>query len=371
MLYVWSISGDQLAAMSSADVEDVRTVKAELYRLHGWSRFRQRLLHDGCVLENTASLDGRVDVQMLLVDFASTSWNQADSLTKAVTSGNVGLVSEILDRPQDPNYADTRGRKPLSLALRCGHIGIAQLLLEAGAGRDFIGQSRQEAFEEAIMRGQAEVVQLLLEVGAHKPWATHDRDMLPFAVQCGRTDIVSMLLAAGFKEVMIKALLFAIIKHRADMLRLLLDSGVQRRDMAIACQAASNEQKHDLVQVLVEAGASSPVAATAPRLDTDKFHAAARAIVMRGLDAAQTTAAIRDLFYSSLSSSIPPPPTTPPPPSRAAPLPPVPPFRPPPPPPTSPLPQPDAAAPKMRPCHRRGFHDCGCFSMLALGRRAE
>ena len=32
-----------------------RTVKAELYRLHGWSRFRQRLLHDGCVLENTAS----------------------------------------------------------------------------------------------------------------------------------------------------------------------------------------------------------------------------------------------------------------------------------------------------------------------------
>ena len=107
-----------------------RTVKAELYRLHGWSRFRQRLLHDGCVLENTDSLDGRVDVQMLLVDFASTSWHQADSLTKAVTSGNVGLVSQILDRPQNPNFVDTQGRKPLGLALRCGHIGSWVLVIK-------------------------------------------------------------------------------------------------------------------------------------------------------------------------------------------------------------------------------------------------
>ena len=112
---------------------------------------------------------------------------------------------------------------------------------------------------------------------------------------------------------------------------------------------------------LLEAGASSPVAATAPRLDTDSFHAAARAIAMRGLDAAQTTAAIRDLFHSSLSSSFPPPPTTPPPPSSSTPLPPVPPFRPPPPPPASPLPQPDTTAPKMRPCHRRGFHESWLF----------
>ena len=96
-----------------------------------------------------------------------------------------------------------------------------------------------------------EVVQLLLEVGAHKSWATHDRGMLPFAVQCGRTDIVTLLLAAGFNQVMTKALLFAIIQHRVDMLRLLLDSGVQRRDLAIAGQAASNEQKHDLVEVLL------------------------------------------------------------------------------------------------------------------------
>ena len=35
------------------------------------------------------------------------------------------------------------------------------------------------------MRGQTEVVQLLLEVGAHKSWVTQNRDMLPFAVQCG------------------------------------------------------------------------------------------------------------------------------------------------------------------------------------------
>ncbi|CAE7208731.1 Ankyrin repeat domain-containing protein 39 [Symbiodinium microadriaticum] len=369
MLYIWSVSGDQLAAMPSADVEDVRTVKAELYRLHGWSRFRQRLLHDGCVLENTASLDGRVDVQMLLVDFASTSWHQADSLTKAVTSGNVGLVAEILDRPQNPNFVDTQGRKPLGLALRGGHIGIAQLLLEAGAGKDFIGQWRQEAFEEAIMRGQTEVVQLLLEVGAHKSWVTQNRDMLPFAVQCGQTDIVTLLLAAGFKEAMIKALLFTIIQNRVDMLRLLLDAGVQRRDLRIACQAASNEQKHDIVQVLVEAGASPPVAATAPRLDTESFHAAARAIALRGGHTAQTADAIRELFYSSLQNSPPPPPAIPPPPSLSPPLPPVPSFRPPPPPPTSTLPQPDTAAPKMPTCHR-GFHDCGCFGILALGSRA-
>ena len=67
----------------------------------------------------------------------------------------------------------------------------------------------------------------------------------------GQTDIVTLLLAAGFKEAMIKALLFTIIQNRVDMLRLLLDAGVQRRDLRIACQAASNEQKHDIVQVLL------------------------------------------------------------------------------------------------------------------------
>ena len=52
MLRVWTVSGEELAVLPKEELSDVRALKSHLRQLHGLPRFRQKLLHEGCNLDD-------------------------------------------------------------------------------------------------------------------------------------------------------------------------------------------------------------------------------------------------------------------------------------------------------------------------------
>ena len=54
MLRVWTVSGEELAALPVEEQSDVRSLKQHLQRFHGLPRFRQRLLCNGSSLDDDA-----------------------------------------------------------------------------------------------------------------------------------------------------------------------------------------------------------------------------------------------------------------------------------------------------------------------------
>ena len=152
MLHVWKASGELLLATAVNEQYDIRTLKRQLHKLSGIPRFRQRLLKDGAVLEDAAQLDGPADLQLLLLPFCSTTYEQVIELHEAVANGKVSVLEQILQRPQNPDLQledgsdwdrDEEGihfniyrHAPLTVASGAGATELVQLLLEAGADKD-------------------------------------------------------------------------------------------------------------------------------------------------------------------------------------------------------------------------------------------
>ena len=111
MLHVWWASGEKLAALPGGEVHEVRSLKQRLQKLCGVSRFRQRLLHDGVQLGDGIVLQSPMDIQLVVLPFAQTSYLQAYRLLEECASGDTLALEASLQRPQDPNF--TLGKGPL------------------------------------------------------------------------------------------------------------------------------------------------------------------------------------------------------------------------------------------------------------------
>ena len=76
-LRVRMLSGEAVASIPSEELEDVndaRSLKQRLHRLHGLPpRFRQRLFHCGRPLEDMDTLDPPMDVELVLLTPAIAS----------------------------------------------------------------------------------------------------------------------------------------------------------------------------------------------------------------------------------------------------------------------------------------------------------
>ena len=66
MLRVWRFSGELLADVSTDTFKDVRAKKDHLCKLHGFPVCTQRLVHDGCILDDATRVDKPIDVQLVL-----------------------------------------------------------------------------------------------------------------------------------------------------------------------------------------------------------------------------------------------------------------------------------------------------------------
>ncbi|CAE7714778.1 mask, partial [Symbiodinium sp. KB8] len=156
-----------LATIPAQQLSSVKALKRELQRCCGLSRFRQRLLQDGSALDDMSMLEGTSDLQLVLLPFSSASQQQADELADAAGEGEVSLVEELLQRPQDPDAHDRNGETPLYRASMVGCTETARLLLEAGANFDLAcGQHHLTALVVAAGLGHVDTVRVLLQAGA-------------------------------------------------------------------------------------------------------------------------------------------------------------------------------------------------------------
>ena len=93
MLHVRMLSGEWVASIPAEELSDVKSLKQRLHRLHGLpTRFRQRLFHEGRLLEDVAQLDSLRDLELLLVSYHPASGASADELVIAARNGFVNEV---------------------------------------------------------------------------------------------------------------------------------------------------------------------------------------------------------------------------------------------------------------------------------------
>ena len=79
------ISGEELE-----ELRDIRGLKTCLNQLHGFPpRFRQRLLHHGESLEETAILAFSMDLDLVVLPFADLSGSPMDDLAIAASAGRL------------------------------------------------------------------------------------------------------------------------------------------------------------------------------------------------------------------------------------------------------------------------------------------
>ncbi|CAE7221135.1 MTR1 [Symbiodinium natans] len=89
-----------------AELSDVRALKQRLHEQQGLPpRFRQRLLHEGCTLEDGVKLDSEMDLQVVVLTFSDVSDDQRRALVFAARDGNVVKVEAMLQIPMDPDDA--------------------------------------------------------------------------------------------------------------------------------------------------------------------------------------------------------------------------------------------------------------------------
>ena len=68
MLHVRMLSGDPVSSIPAAVLSDVKSLKQRPHRLHSiTTRFRQRLFHEGSLLQDAADLGSIRDLQLLLL----------------------------------------------------------------------------------------------------------------------------------------------------------------------------------------------------------------------------------------------------------------------------------------------------------------
>ena len=134
---VWTTAGEKLATIPLTNVPDVRTLKRHLQKLHGQPRFRQRLVHNGSVLQDSDrvhELHTPRDLQMVLLPYAPASPSTRTQFLIACATGNHADVETLLQLPLDPN--DWPYPPLIQVILHPRSREVFGLLLEAGADKN-------------------------------------------------------------------------------------------------------------------------------------------------------------------------------------------------------------------------------------------
>ena len=89
MLRIRMLSGQEVASIPAGELLNARAVKRQLNRLLGMPpRFRQRLLSGGHVVDDFANLASAIDLELLVLTYATASQTQANELVAAVAIGS-------------------------------------------------------------------------------------------------------------------------------------------------------------------------------------------------------------------------------------------------------------------------------------------
>ncbi|KAJ3044589.1 hypothetical protein HDV00_001515 [Rhizophlyctis rosea] len=171
------------------------------------------------------------DIEMadfLLGNVVDINGGEGPILTATVQSGDIGLVTQILDRGADVNAVVVSTfslwrTTALHEAVSWGFTDVVKLLVERGADPN-IGNFREEKtpLYWAVLKGDAIMVQCLLDAGADI--LQKSRQSLMYAVQYGFTKIVKAVVEAGADVWGTEALIEAIRQGHLSMVPILLDA---------------------------------------------------------------------------------------------------------------------------------------------------
>ena len=184
------------------------------------------------------------------------------ALVKAAKYGYTEVAKLLLDNGVDPNKTNNEGNTALSEAAYFNHVHIVKMLLDNSADPNIANSEGGTALLKAAIHCRIEVIELLLDSGAD-PSKSNDKGQtaLSWAAERGSVNIAKLLLDAGASPHgnNIRPMHSAIISHRVDIVRLLLDSGLDVNDRDskgyTSLHYAANRGKVEIVNILMERGA--------------------------------------------------------------------------------------------------------------------
>eukprot|EP00434_Breviolum_minutum_P001373 symbB.v1.2.001206.t1/scaffold66.1/size357995/9 len=208
MLEVLSaVTGESIAVFEEVDFAEgsVKALKQRLAHKIGIPRFRLRLLHDNCALDDDQTLiDDQIltfqVVQLVILEFQLPDRNQDQGIMVACQQNDDKLLEQHLNQPRNPNFEDADAMTPLCAASLNGSLKCIHLLIEAGANKDQgLADDGATALFIAAHKGHLEVVRLLVVSGANKDQGKTDNGATPLfvAAENGHLEVVRLLVMSG------------------------------------------------------------------------------------------------------------------------------------------------------------------------------
>ncbi|CAK9047038.1 Putative ankyrin repeat protein RBE_0997 [Durusdinium trenchii] len=237
MLYVCNLAGEELAALDAEELHDVKHLKKVLDQRLGVSRFHQRLLQGGALLEDHVTLTpvGFDTVQLVVAPFVEASREDVEMLIESSRRGRIVDLEMMLQQPYDPNLQRADGDYALLAALRNeSGMETVRLLLEARANPNLQNALGDYALLAASSSESGmETVRLLLEARAdpNLQCANGDHALLAALSSECRLETVRLLLEARADPNLVtdgsSPLQEAFEAMSAGGVRLLLEAGAQ------------------------------------------------------------------------------------------------------------------------------------------------
>ncbi|CAE7228827.1 unnamed protein product [Symbiodinium necroappetens] len=271
MLRITLLSGEALASIAAEEVGDVKALKRRLHQHHGLPpRFRQKLLHEGSVLEDAAMLDSMMEVQVAAETSSEASGKKQRQLpapaAEYTATGEVSLKRRL--DTEDGLPPPCRQRKSLNDSYTPASVDLQLLILSFP---EATSEEQRKVLYEAVVGGSPAEVEAVLqlpvdpdtiiEAGARTDlWGLGGRTALMDAAQGGHDPVVQLLLEVSLRDSCDSTALMEASSHgHAEVVGLLLEAGAHRdsqdSDGSTALMHAAYGGHFQVVQLLLEAGA--------------------------------------------------------------------------------------------------------------------
>ena len=146
MIRVLKLSGEELVTVRGRDMQTVSSLKWHLRSLYGLPMCMQKLVQNGCILENASGLSAPSDVQLVIVAASAGQTEMiyvAHALFCACFRGDFEIAGALFSVCSAEDWrrlftagadaaAESKAFASLMLACDRGHVEIANILLRRG-----------------------------------------------------------------------------------------------------------------------------------------------------------------------------------------------------------------------------------------------
>ncbi|CAE7361757.1 ANK1, partial [Symbiodinium necroappetens] len=132
----WELAPAAFEALVAEHGNSARTLKRHLQGLVGIPRFRQRLLQEARVVEDTEQLALPMSLQLVILPFVQLQDSECNDVAQALAQQDQDKLELLLQRPVDPNTHARDGTSPLHRAMDGRYWETVRLLVEAGVDVD-------------------------------------------------------------------------------------------------------------------------------------------------------------------------------------------------------------------------------------------